>query len=496
MNQAVREGYLLDVGSSLFDGIVVASTSLEELLRSEKIVASDGSTVFGKLNLPEYQRPYRWGSKQLERLLKDLRAFFPEDIGKQPVRSHDFYLGSIILHQVGGSDFRRGQLNIIDGQQRLTSMALLCFLQSSGRSNFDLQFSSPESQNRIRRNLAWLETQNLPQIDFKRVNVSLVVTRSEDDAYRFFETQNTSGVRLGGADIIKAFHLRSVPRTGQDAYARTWESLGELTPLVATLMKSRYWQSLKWRHVASDRDPVVEREQIVDELAERTLPDGRDVAYRPAQVNHDVVGESWQATRPGYAMRQPLGAGANTIRYVHHFHDLQDRLLTKRDVPELATFYHYYDHLVVKAQGSLFLGRLYDCALLLYVSQFGTAKLLEASLWIFRVVFSLRLINEVSVRELGVQKFVRENPVLDWIATSFNHEQLMQYLRDYQYKFSDVGIHGNTIKSRFLEVVIRSLKLRLSLEDVKEMGTDYDQQLQEAFDSICPTDIALHGGRP
>lgn len=496
MNQAVKEGNLLNVESSIPDGIVVASTSLEELFQSQKIVASDGSIVFGRLNLPEYQRPYRWSPKQLERLLKDLRAYFSEGKGEQLARSHDFYLGSIILHQVGGSEFRRGQLNIIDGQQRLTSMALLRFLQSSGKSDFDLQFSSPESQNRIRRNLAWLEEQSLPQIDFKRVNVSLVVTRSEDDAYRFFETQNTSGVRLGGADIIKAFHLRSVPRIDQEVYARAWESLGELTPLVATLMKSRYWQKLKWRNVASDREPVAEREQIVDELAERTGLDGRDVAYRPAQIHHDAVGESWQATKPGYAMRQPLSAGANSIRYVRHFHDLQDRLLIKRDVPELATFYHYYDHLVVKAQGSLFLVRLYDCALLLYVSQFGTSKLLEASLWIFRVVFSVRLINDVSVRELGVQKFVRENPVLDWIATSFNHEQLMQYLRDYQYKFSDVGIHGNTIKSRFLEVVIRSLKMQLSLEDVKEMGTDYDQQLQEAFDSICQANRTLHGGRP
>lgn len=485
MNQAVKDGYLLHAAPSVMDGIVVASTSLEALLQSRKILASDASLVFGTLRLPEYQRPYRWGPKQLERLLLDLQAFFPKAAVEQATPSHDFYLGSIILHQVGGSDHRRGQLNIIDGQQRLTSMALLRFLQSRGAAAFDLKFSSPQSQNRIRRNLAWLEAQELPHVDFNRINISLVVTRSEDDAYRFFETQNTSGVRLGGADIIKAFHLRSVPRAAQDAYARQWESFGDLTSLVATLMKSRSWQTLKWRKVASDREPIAEREQIVDELAKRTVADGRDVAYRPAQINHAGDGESWQATRPGYGMRQPLSTGANTIRYVAYFHELQERLLIKRDVPELAEFYRYYEQLAIKARGSVFLLRLYDCALLLYVCQFGTAQLLQASLWLFRMTFSVRLTHQVSVREMDVQRFVRDNPVLDWITSSFNHEQLIQYLRDYQYELDPAGVDTNTIKSRFITSVAATLHLPLPMDNPQAMITAYDLQLRKALDSLC-----------
>lgn len=490
MNQAVKDGYLLHVEPSVRDGIVVASTSLEALLQSTRILASDASVIYGKLKLPEYQRPYRWGPKQLERLLQDLRGFFPKDADEHVAPSHDFYLGSIILHQVGGSEQRRGELNIIDGQQRLASMALLHFMQSDGKALLDLEFSSPQSQNQIRRNLAWLATQKLPRVDFKRVNISLVVTRSEDDAYRFFETQNTSGVRLGGADIIKAFHLRSVPSAAQDTYARRWEALDEITPLVATLMKSRSWQSLKWRDVASDREPIAEREQIVEELAKRTMADGLNVAYRPARINHAVDGESWQATPPGYDMRQPLSAGVNTIGYVAYFHELQDRLLIKQDVPQLSAFYRYYQQLAIKAQGSVFLARLYDCALLLYVSRFGTAKLFEASLWLFRMVFSVRLFNKVSVREMGVQRFEREHSVLDRIAASFNHEQLMQHLRDYSYEFSPFGIEkAHTIKSRFVESVASTLHLSLPLGDAGQMPTAYDRQLRKALESLC-------GGRP
>ena len=174
MNQAVTGADLFFEAAPQVKGIVVASASLDALFNSERILASDGTQIFGRLHLPEYQRPYRWEAAQLERLLTDLRLFFPEDAGLLAMPTHDFYLGSIILHQQGGSEHRRGQLNIIDGQQRLTSMALLRFLLSPGKSSPDLQFSSPESQKRIRRNLAWLEQRILPQVDFKRDRKSVV----------------------------------------------------------------------------------------------------------------------------------------------------------------------------------------------------------------------------------------------------------------------------------------------------------------------------------
>ncbi|MFC4861214.1 DUF262 domain-containing protein [Pseudomonas sp. MAHUQ-62] len=198
MNKAVNNEELGHISPLEFDSIAVATTTLDALFKAQRIPTSDGRDIFGRLHLPEYQRPYRWEVPQLVRLVEDLRIFFPDDSESNPPPPHDFYLGSITLHQHGGNTRQRGTLNIIDGQQRLTSLALLHFLLHGDKTAPDLRFSSPESQKRIRLNLAWLEQQTLPRVNFSRVNVSLVVTRSEDDAYRFFETQNTSGVRLGG----------------------------------------------------------------------------------------------------------------------------------------------------------------------------------------------------------------------------------------------------------------------------------------------------------
>lgn len=490
MNQAVSERQFAPHLSLDVEGITVASTNLDNVFNARKVPSSDGSYIFGRLTLPEYQRPYRWSEEQLARLLDDLRGFFSTD-----APGHDFYLGSIILHQQGGDGRERGILNIIDGQQRITSLALLYCLQKGDKGAPALEFNSPESYRRIQQNFRWLEQQKLPRIDFSRINVTLVVTRREDDAYRFFETQNTSGVRLGGADIIKAYHLRSVLAATQDDFARTWERLGDLKTLVATLMKSRHWERLRWRNVASDRDPLLERKQIVTEFSERTLANTADTAYRPLQVHRDAGGKEMHSVQPGYAMRQPLGAGVNTIRYVAYFHSLRQTLLDVGEAPPKDSFAYYYKRLSMDACGSVFLSRAYECALLMYASQFGTARLLEVSLWMFRAIFSMRLIREVSIREDGVQAHIRENPLMDWIASSHSEDELLEYLRSYKYAPTGVGLDKHSIKKRFVESVSITLHLNLPWPNPVRVAAEYDAELCAAIKRISLANAARQGGK-
>ncbi|MGJ0514360.1 MAG: DUF262 domain-containing protein [Methylomicrobium sp.] len=223
--------------------VVVASSTLAELFTGQSIQASDNSLIQGVLHVPEYQRPYCWSGAQLQRLLDELHRYFKPEPGLQPA-SHQFYLGSIILHQQEVE--KEVRLNIIDGQQRLTTLGLLAWLNRSC-SEPKLRYSSPESQRQIQLNLLFLKQHygdDLNWLDLSRINITLVITRREDDAYRFFETQNTGGVRLSGPDIIKAHHLRATARNRQDDYAKLWENLGELTPLVDAVLKARHWHAL------------------------------------------------------------------------------------------------------------------------------------------------------------------------------------------------------------------------------------------------------------
>ncbi|NVN36790.1 DUF262 domain-containing protein [Komagataeibacter swingsii] len=192
----------------------------------------------GKLNLPVYQRPYCWGEKQVRQLVGDLDAYFSlnSDVA--------FYLGTIVLHQ-HENDQGEAVLDIIDGQQRLTTMAILC--KAWGQQPIlDMTYRAPASHERIRRNLAIVKAMKpVSSLDLSRINVTLIVTRSEDDAWRFFQTMNTGGRRLSGTDIIKAHHLRAITSGQRDHYARLWEKAGRsLDDVIRLLIAGRFWTHL------------------------------------------------------------------------------------------------------------------------------------------------------------------------------------------------------------------------------------------------------------
>ena len=133
--------------------IVVASTSIATLLGGELISGSDRSSISGRLSIPEYQRPYRWQVKHLQRLLLDLTEYFPRSNDATPPK-HDFYLGSIILHQSRPARKHTDVLSIIDGQQRLITLALLAHVLKQRDLAKGIELTSPESQSRALYNLS------------------------------------------------------------------------------------------------------------------------------------------------------------------------------------------------------------------------------------------------------------------------------------------------------------------------------------------------------
>ena len=71
--------------------------------------------------IPDYQRPYAWTEEQCQTLWDDLYAFaIPDDDYSQFHDTDEYFLGSIVTFK--NDD---GQLEVIDGQQRLTTLLLL-----------------------------------------------------------------------------------------------------------------------------------------------------------------------------------------------------------------------------------------------------------------------------------------------------------------------------------------------------------------------------------
>ena len=78
-------------------------------------------------NVPLYQRPYSWGQEQLEKLWEDLKDFC---LDEKPYKIADnmaqpeYFLGPVVIYKEE-SDVSGSQNQIIDGQQRITTLMLL-----------------------------------------------------------------------------------------------------------------------------------------------------------------------------------------------------------------------------------------------------------------------------------------------------------------------------------------------------------------------------------
>jgi len=478
--------------------VAVASCTLAEIFSQKTIKASDDSQISGALTIPEYQRPYRWSEVQIKKLLNDYQ-FFLKDLKNSDIE-YGYYLGSVILHQSA----ENGCLNIIDGQQRLTTLALIAFVHSlvntkGGRNpdelspfEFQLSYDSPESQQQIMKNLAWLQNHALKQIanfDAAKINLTLVVTSSEDDAYRFFETQNTGGVRLGGPDIIKAHHLRAIDRNKQKDFARKWEALGDLTPVVGALVKGRYWQKLNNRNVPSHRQPHLVRSAIVSELGESTGK-GDDTAFGRFERNYlPDGGQIDKQAQQGYELRQPLNSGINTIHYLTYFEGLRHKYLSGNQKltqcdQSIDHFYSFYQDLICELEGCSFLKGLYDTALLIYISQFGEQQLDIAAKKLFRVIYSRRVSNQKAVRENSISAFVRDNPVLDWIAASYTPSMCFDYLDRFSYKTDSANLAAdkNSVKKRFIFRVLTYFKIEVDSNlSPQDLANEYTAKLDDCI---------------
>jgi uncharacterized protein with ParB-like and HNH nuclease domain len=452
--------------------LFLVALSSPDVSESTFLICSEGLEIRGRLNIPEYQRPYCWGAQQLENLLSDIQAH------KERTPDLPYYLGSLILqqssHPSGSGDTRL--LNIIDGQQRITTLAL--FALTTGDHPLQagsLSFEHPISQNAVIRNITWLKKQNIEElkriIDLRDLHFSLVVTQSEDDAYRFFETQNTGGVRLAGPDIIKAHHLRAVDKVHLNEYAQRWESLGDLNPSVLAVLRGRYWQQLNWRNLPRHNEKPDIRNAVVNELASQT-GDGEDIAYSLVKRTSNPTGAfTTMGAQQGYAMRQPLNAGINTIHYIEYFQRLYQRYWSAPRLAHIEGYRNFIEWL--KSQkGCGYLQDLFESCLLLYISQFGEEQLTAAAHKIFRVVYSRRVSNQKAVRENSVPAFVREYPVLDWIAMSYTPEECFARFDAFELVVDPSNLDKESVKRRFIRGVVEMFGLSVSEVDYKTQFAD------------------------
>lgn len=238
--------------------------------------------------IPDYQRPYAWGIEECTALWEDLRDFaFPNESPENFNSSEEYFLGPIVTFRNENQ-----KLEIIDGQQRLTTLMLLlrafynrlqhmkdedsiellrnikkCIWRADliGKIKDDaaLKISSEvatdgdkeeflsilkngtvvNKKSRYAINFSYFEKQIddflntypkyfalFPAIILDHCVLLPIEAESQDTALRIFSTLNDRGKPLSDADIFKAQFYKYYSGLGRkDEFIGIWRDLEEVT---------------------------------------------------------------------------------------------------------------------------------------------------------------------------------------------------------------------------------------------------------------------------
>ncbi len=126
--------------------------------------------------IPEYQRPYAWGIDQIQTLFEDIWDFTLNSGGsKRP--NEKYFLGSIVSYE---NDDNKEQ-EIIDGQQRITSLFLL--LRAIYTKLSEMEVKTLEAKNFIEKiaPTIWRADKLTGQINYSDILIESRVISSEDN---------------------------------------------------------------------------------------------------------------------------------------------------------------------------------------------------------------------------------------------------------------------------------------------------------------------------
>lgn len=193
-----------------------------EIKSIDEIFSDD---FIGKLNRPDYQRPYKWQERHVTDLLNDLR----NDMFKYGEKGK-YFLGTITTHK------NNNQLDIVDGLQRLTTLYLiLCALDEELMDKKTPKFfdqNNDESRFNVQQNFetikSWLKNREHERLNYLNhikhhcfVGLNEVLTL--DEAFQIFEGRNTKGKELKPHDLLKAFHYRKMHLDNNRGFRRNRE---------------------------------------------------------------------------------------------------------------------------------------------------------------------------------------------------------------------------------------------------------------------------------
>lgn len=170
-----------------------------------------------ELDIPDYQRPYKWSVQNIEDLLNDITNAISDS--ERFRAGFKYRIGTIIVHKN-----ERDIYDVVDGQQRIISLTLLKQYLEPGFccSILNKDFTNKVTQGNIHANYMFirewfsLKSDETKQAFIKALDeileVVVIPVEKVSEAFQLFDSQNARGKALDPHDLLKAYHLREMKK--------------------------------------------------------------------------------------------------------------------------------------------------------------------------------------------------------------------------------------------------------------------------------------------
>lgn len=374
-------------------------------------VQTVGALLEQRLAIPSYQRPYKWQPKHVNQLIDDVLTH----------RSKQCYrLGTVVLHKDDNATDE--ELNIVDGQQRLLTLTLLCkLLDGAGDNNgefsaplLEQEFASDISITNLEHNAKVIENRlagfnaeerkSLLHFVLNKCELIDVTLYDLSEAFQFFDSQNARGKALAPHDLLKAYHLREMMDATEQAerlhHVSLWEkgvSPDDESANLHIIMGEFLFRLRRWL----DGDYGIQFSRHNLEVFKGVNLATADYRYVQSLLALDFAVEHYNAdlarqwdkqSKPyPFLVNQVIVNGKRFFEYIQHYKTLHHTLF-EGDGALLGEFLQ--DHAGYKGnsrKGDMYVKNLFLCSVMAYYDKFGDIGLAQAARVCFCWSYYLRL---------------------------------------------------------------------------------------------------------
>ena len=379
------------------------------------------------LEVPGYQRPYNWSTNSTNTLFTDTYEAYKQGI-------NEYRLGSVILHKTEDKYY------IVDGQQRTTTLSILlyCLGKKDNNGLLNKEYSSL-STNSIINNFQILENKVSELKDDEKLRYKFyllnnctivkIVTDEEQEAFQFFDSQNSRGKELAPHDLLKSYHLREMNNEKESLKIKIineWENKNQNE--LEILFKDYLFpltRGYKWRNGLG-----YSSEEISSFKGIKNTNVYNYAIYQKAsnlfieQMNRNGSIELLASNELNkFQLTQPLIAGRRFFEYTIYYSNLLEKIQKKISDFSSKNSNNGNKEMLIPSRksGDKYIKRLYECALLFFADRFGINSITDSVMkqlytWSYSIRLVMIAVYPETINKYALGRHERVNSGIDIFA--------------------------------------------------------------------------------